>query len=309
MTWDPDQLRRACAEVSARGRRVRIRSEAVPGYSAALRGVSGNSARHADTIPLSPGARERLCAHWLTLDAVNFGSGWFPTLQKRPGLSGYRTIAAGLAERFEASGPWSAAELSVIETRELAAVLGQDPAHELIGLFVASLRDLGAHVEAEYDGEFAALVDGAGGSAVRLASRLAGWESFTDVSEYEGLALPFLKRAQIVAADLQRAGAARFDDLHRLTIFADNLVPHVLTLDGVLELAPALRDAIARGELLTHGSAEEVELRACAVHACELLCAELDGITPAQLDGVLWERGGQPVYKASPRPRCRSTAY
>ena len=37
--------------------------------------------------------------HVLQLDAINFGSGWFPTLRKRPGLSGYRTIAAEFAER------------------------------------------------------------------------------------------------------------------------------------------------------------------------------------------------------------------
>ena len=38
----------------------------------------------------------------------------------------------------------------------------------------------------------------------------------------------FYKRAQIVASDLALAGVAEFDDLDRLTIFADNLVPHVL---------------------------------------------------------------------------------
>ncbi len=38
----------------------------------------------------------------------------------------------------------------------------------------------------------------------------------------------FYKRAQIVASDLALAGVARFADLDRLTIFADNLVPHVL---------------------------------------------------------------------------------
>ena len=44
----------------------------------------------------------------------------------------------------------------------------------------------------------------------------------------------FYKRAQIVPADLALAGVAEFDDLDRLTIFADNLVPHVLRVDGVL---------------------------------------------------------------------------
>ncbi len=50
-------------------------------------------------------AREERAAFWLTLDAINFGSGWFPTLRKRDGRSGYHTIAAGLRERFAAHGP------------------------------------------------------------------------------------------------------------------------------------------------------------------------------------------------------------
>ena len=45
-------------------------------------------------------ARTR-AAFWLTLDAINFGSGWFPTLRKRPGQTGYRTIAAGIRRRFD----------------------------------------------------------------------------------------------------------------------------------------------------------------------------------------------------------------
>ena len=44
-----------------------------------------------------------------------------------------------------------------------------------------------------------------------------------------------MKRAQIAAADLALAGIAPADDLPELTLFADNLVPHVLRIDGVLE--------------------------------------------------------------------------
>ena len=44
----------------------------------------------------------------------------------------------------------------------------------------------------------------------------------------------FYKRAQIAANDLHLAGVVDFADIDRLTIFADNLVPHVLRLDGVL---------------------------------------------------------------------------
>ena len=45
---------------------------------------------------------ETRAAYWLTLDAINFGSGWFPTLRKRDGRSGYNTIAAAWRARFAA---------------------------------------------------------------------------------------------------------------------------------------------------------------------------------------------------------------
>ncbi|MEZ5167114.1 MAG: hypothetical protein R2695_11730 [Acidimicrobiales bacterium] len=32
----------------------------------------------------------------LSLDAINFGSGYFPYLRKRPGMSGYHTVASSL---------------------------------------------------------------------------------------------------------------------------------------------------------------------------------------------------------------------
>jgi hypothetical protein len=121
--------------------------------------------------------------------------------------------------------------------------------------------------------------------------------------------VPFLKRAQIAAADLGRAGVARFDDLHGLTMFADNLVPHVLRLDGVLSFEPELVGRIERGELIEHGSPEEVEIRACALHAVELIVAQRPGSSAAEVDQLLWNRGRATRYKAVPRHRSRCTAY
>jgi hypothetical protein len=102
---------------------------------------------------------------------------------------------------------------------------------------------------------------------------------------------------------------AAFADLRRLTMFADNLVPHVLRLDGVLAFAPALVARIERGELVEHGSRPEVEIRACALHAVELMAAARPDSCAADIDQVLWLRGGEPRYKASPRHRSRCTAY
>ena len=142
-----------------------------------------------------------------------------------------------------------------------------------------------------------------------LAETFASWDAFADVSEYEGRRVPFFKRAQLAAADLHRAGVADLPNLDRLTAFADNLVPHVLRVDGVLALDPGLVTRIESEELLIHGSPEEVELRACAVHAVELLSVANSAFAPAQIDSALWNRGRDHSYKALPRPRSRCTAY
>ncbi len=306
--WTMDVLRDACAEVASRAHFVRVNTDAIPAYAGALP-LAEMPLLVVPAVALGAAAQERRAAFCLTLDAINFGSGWFPTLRKRAGHSGYRTIEAGLSERFDEHGPWPAHVLAEIEPAQVAAALGQDPAHELMALFAASMRDLGSHVATEHDGRFAAVVDVAGGSAVALARRLGGWASFADTSRYDELEIPFLNRAQIAAADLQGAGIAVFDDVDRLTMFADNLVPHVLRLDGILRFDDALVARIEREEVIRHDSREEIEIRACALHAVELIVAARPGTCAAEVDRFLWTRGGDPGYKAVPRHRSRCTAY
>jgi hypothetical protein len=300
-----DELRRVCALVAERAASIRIEHAAIAPYASAL--PFGDRARD-DEQPRLRG-REQLAAFWLQLDAINFGSGWFPTLRKREGRSGYGTIAAGLQDRAERYGPWSAAQLTELDAPAVADVLGQAPEHELMALYAASLTQLGELVCAEHGGSFTAVVDAAGESATQLATRLGAWPCFADRSGYDELEIPFLKRAQIAAADIDRAGVTAFDDIQRLTMFADNLVPHVLRLDGILSFDAGLVARIDRGELLDHGSREEVEIRACAVHAVELIVAQRPGTYAAEVDQLLWLRGQGTRYKASPRHRCRCTAY
>jgi hypothetical protein len=258
----------------------------------------------------------------VTLDALNFGSGWFPELAKRPGLSGYLTLATALKERFEKEGPFEARALCALGPADCARLFGQDPSSApLAGLFelqARALRELGAFLLERHAGDFLAPVREAGGSAARLVELLAaGLPLYRDVSRYEELEVPFYKRAQLTAADLALAfggrGPGRFSDLERLTIFADNLVPHVLRCEGALHYADALARRIEAGELLPSGSAEEVEIRACALHAVELGTAALRreglAVTACALDHALWQRGQGPRLKARPRHRTRTSSY
>jgi putative queuosine salvage protein len=286
-----DEVRSTCRAIAESARHVAIDLEAA------------SPPTEADPPALDPeahyieGAPEDVATYLLTLDAINFGSGWFPTLRKRPGRSGYFTVAWALADRFRAHGPWSNAELRALEAADLAAVLGQERGHPLMRLYAEALRDLGRFLR---DRTALDLVAEADGSAERLATALArGLRFFDDRG--------FYKRAQIVPSDLALAGVASFHDLDRLTIFADNLVPHVLRVDGVLRYDPALAAHIDAERLLPPGDAER-EIRACAVHACEQI-AERAGIPPRVLDVRLWNRGQAPEYKRMPRHRTRSVYY
>jgi len=288
-----EDVRDHCARVASRAQWVRIDAEALDALEpAAAPPPALDAERH-----FLEGEPCEVATYLLTLDAINFGSGWFPTLRKRPGCSGYFTVAAALAERFRSEGPWSNAHLRAMRADELAAVLGQRADHELMALYAQALRSLGAFLGARSALD---LVAEAGRSAEGLARTLAG-----------GMALfadhGFYKRAQITPADLALAGVAVFDDLDELTIFADNLVPHVLRCDGVLVLDERLAAHIDAGRPLRLGP-QEHEIRACAVHACELLAARV-GVPPRILDHWLWNRGQAAEYKARPRHRCRCVFY
>jgi Potential Queuosine, Q, salvage protein family len=306
-----DELREACETVAARARSVRIDRAAIHPYAASLAApLSAATAQPIDPPPAGLDA-DGIAAFWLTLDSINFGSGWFPTLRKRDGLSGYNTMALAWREHHVTHGPLGPAQLARLDATAVAVMLGQDPGHELMALYALSLNDLGARLRDA--GGVAATIEAADGSAIAFARRLGSWDCFADVSHYDRLEVPFLKRAQIAAADLHRAGSARFTDLDRLTMFADNLVPHVLRLDGVLNLDPGLVARIESGQLIEHDSREEIELRACALNAVELIVAAQErtgaAVTAAEVDQLLWNRGQQPRYKAVPRHRSRCTAY
>ncbi len=295
----PDEVRAHTARISAGARAVRIDREHVQALtwpSDSPPPVLDPQHHHLD------GSEADVAMSVLTVDAVNFGSGWFPTLAKRRGadgrpVSGSITVAWALADRFRAHGPWTNAQLRAMRTEEVAATLGQRADHELMALYAQALRSLGTFLAERTALD---LVRAAGGSAAALARTVAG-----------GMALwadrGFYKRAQLLASDLALAQVATFDDLDRLTIFADNLVPHVLRCDGVLVYDPLLAAHVDGGRLLPAGPWER-EIRGCAVHACATIAPRL-GVTERELDHVLWNRGQAAELKARPRHRCRTVFY
>lgn len=305
--------------VVERARSVTVAVEAVEAYAATL-AAPVDVAVADDPWAVTGTDDEARAALVVTLDAINFGSGFHPEVRKLPGCSGATTMATRLRTWARDEGGVRAERLAVLDAAEVHRLFDQPETEamiELMGWFTTALNELGRFVVDRHGSSFLALVRSAGGSANRLTATLAALPSYADVSVYDATEVPLLKRAQITAADLHRAFAGRgpgaFDDIDQLTAFADNLVPHVLRVDGILRLDPDLERTIDAGELLVPGSTPEVELRAGAVHVVELLraAASANGadLTSAQIDQILWRRGGGARFKAVPRPRARTTAY
>ncbi len=315
-----EHVRKSCQQVAEMATHVHIRDDLIPNYAMTLAMRRGEQTQ-ADISAHYRGADDDTLAYCFVLGAINFGSGYFPHLRKRPGMSGYYTVASCLSDHFKRK-VLKPADLIEIKARDCFSIFGQDPhnptVYELMDLYALSLNELGKYVTTLYHGDFANLVEAANCSVVRLVEILIGMPYFRDVANYKAMDVAFFKRAQIMAADLNQAfngqGFGKFDDLARLTLFADNLVPHVLRLDGILEYNPELSWRIDSEEIIPSGSPEEVEIRACALTAVEQMVMALGGLergmTAMLLDNILWHRGQQPYYKQTkPRHRTRTVYY
>ena len=123
----PDGVRAAAAAVAATARFVTIDEDVLATYAGTI------PVADADRPALEPGDlpsgdEDAVIAWVVTVNAVNFGSGFFPVLRKRPGLSGSMTIFAGLRDRFDRAGPLTVDELRSIDADDCARLFGQDPA-------------------------------------------------------------------------------------------------------------------------------------------------------------------------------------
>jgi hypothetical protein len=99
-----ERVRVACKAVVDRAIHVRIDHDRIPSYAASLP-MERATLPALDPTSYYLGRDDDTVAFLLTLDATNFGSGYFPLLHKHPCMSGYITIAASLNDRYEERSP------------------------------------------------------------------------------------------------------------------------------------------------------------------------------------------------------------
>ena len=333
---DPLDVLTTTRRVVERARDVRIDVDAITAFAADLAPEIATPTGWDDDLHLRDGTWQT-AAFVFVLDALNF---CFWSTSPDPAdrwrvewrgeiYDGYWALVASLRRAVEEGRSlFDPAYLLGLTTRDVAHLLR--PAEEdgpeipLLPLRLANLHELGRglrELQAKVgDGvpPTVALIERCDGSAVRLVSEVVQrLPSFNDATQYDGAEVRFYKRAQILVADLHGAfggtGLGAFSDLSLLTAFADYKVPQVLRELGILVYSDALSATIERRALLAQGAAQEVEIRAATVWACELLRRELAQagrlLKATEVDWALWLAGQSLPAGARPYHRTYTVFY
>jgi hypothetical protein len=191
---------------------------------------------------------------------------------------------------------------------------------------IAVLREAADILFSQFDMKVVSLIQQANGSAASLVNLLAvHFASFRDEARFEGRKVRFLKRAQIFVADVwacfngQSYGA--FNDIDKITMFADYRIPQILHTLGVLMYSPPLDALVRKRQPLPSNSTWEIEIRGCSIYAVEAIRREImkmDPETPVNailIDFFLYdtiqelEKSGDASLDVIPHHRTRSIWY
>lgn len=313
-----EKIRYSCAQVALNATHIKIKTDKICSYAHSLPLSEGKTM---DTLNHYCADPQNTLAYFFVLDSINFGSGYFDVLRKDEGKTGYFTIASRLKKELETKNNFSPDYLVSLTPQECRRIFDQFSEDvlitELMNLFSQALNELGNFIIKEYATNFDLLIKSAQKSAAKLVELLSRMKMYQDISNYKGFDVYFYKRAQITVSDLFLAfggkGYGEFEDIEHLTIFADNLVPHVLRTDGIIEYSKSLREKVDSKQILPANSEEEIEIRAVAVHTVELIKNALQKlkltVTSQQLDQILWNRGQEAKYRALPRHITPSIFY
>lgn len=203
------------------------------------------------------------------------------------------------------------------------------------------LNELGRGLLIHFGGSATALLQSCARDRERPSARrlvdilISTFRGFRDeaIDERLGRQVCFYKRAQICVGDIwaafgrgQRGSAfADFDDIDKLTTFADYRVPQLLRQVGVLRYSPGLADCIDRKEEIVAGTLHELYIRGGTVVAVERLVAAvkvklndsnadqalIDEINATLIDWHLWQVGERlnRVGELKPHHRTRTIFY
>lgn len=138
------------------------------------------------------------------------------------------------------------------------------------------MHEVGTVLIENFDGSFENCVKKADKSAVAFLNLIVeSFKCFKDEAIYQNHRISIYKRAQILVGDIwacfKNEGVGYFNDIDEITMFADYRVPQTLLWFGLFEYGPDLLRKLKENQFFLNGDEDEVEIRACSIHAVELL--------------------------------------
>ena len=170
-----------------------------------------------------------------------------------------RSLKACLPEHNGGGDPLVSRKSKMLERSRPGALRGMQR-HKFSWLMADGLTQ-------KYQCSFTNCIKAANYSAAGLVNLLADdFPCFNDAARYENRkSVRFLKRAQICVADIWAAfdgkSYGEFDDIDKLTIFADYRVPQILNTLGCLWYSPLLQSTINAKKAIESGHPWEIQLR------------------------------------------------
>uniref|UniRef100_A0A8C5NTX5 Queuosine 5'-phosphate N-glycosylase/hydrolase n=1 Tax=Jaculus jaculus TaxID=51337 RepID=A0A8C5NTX5_JACJA len=287
---------------------------------------------------LNPRAADEAALNWVfVVDALNF-SFWSEQAERQclvtyrgKAYSGYWSLCAAVNRALDAGIPITSASYYATVTLDQIRDIFRSDTDDSMPLIEERhriLNETGKILLEKFGGSFLNCVQKSEKSAQKLMHLVVEcFPSYRDVTQFEGKRISFYKRAQILVADtwsvLEGKGDGCFKDISSITMFADYRLPQILVYLGALKYSDKLMKKLLKGEMLSYGDKQEVEIRGCSIWCVELIrdcLLELIGkeseknkenINSIFLDYYLWDyaRDHREDMKGIPFHRTRCIYY
>eukprot|EP00002_Diphylleia_rotans_P015719 TRINITY_DN3047_c0_g1_i1.p1 TRINITY_DN3047_c0_g1~~TRINITY_DN3047_c0_g1_i1.p1 ORF type:complete len:341 (-),score=92.19 TRINITY_DN3047_c0_g1_i1:33-1055(-) len=334
-----DKIRSSCLFVSENAPLVKIDEEAVDRFVQQLDYERFQSVSRPVGLPLRfDNTAQEINFHTL-INMLNFGSGFRKELHQACDRGAYETMLFGVMSMHISQFELSASNLKTISRASIIDFFRIPYTHEvekspgiylsqptalapLVDMILHVLNECGELLEKYRYRDFSQFVIESckEKSAVLLTERLVkAFPTFDDRFTWKGQEIFIYKKAQLVAAELYRHlkdkdPLMNFVDMNKLTVFSDNVVPAILRHYGILSVEETLLKKIEDGVDLPCGD-EDLQLRACAIVACEQITKKLQlrfpdrSIDESDVDYFLWLVAKEPDLRKVQRHATKDTHY
>jgi len=346
LTTSLQKIRQSCSALISSGIHVKVDAAATAKFASTLSVEEiRKSSENRRGFPLKFGSIRQEVNFLCTLNLLNFGSGYRVALHKACDRGSQETICFGVIG-MHLSGEITARSIASLSLMEVANLFGvpveedyevQPGIHSVrptkLKPFVEKIRSvlhetgrilLNLRCEDFVDFIGAPPASGHFSAAFLVDRFVETFPALADVYKFpiNGVeeTIYMYKKAQLLVADLYhklRTKDPRYalEDVHRFTVFADNVLPAVLRHFGALVATEELSSIIENNTAPSTRAA--AELRAGAVVACDLIVKAVNAsrgadVPPVQcqdLDYFLWEFGKKPEIRQLARHSSESIFY